>query len=104
MEYKINGRQITLFDNKYWIFSGELNNYNLEQLNEAIENIENVFKGHYQASSFFGDVVFTVEFDNEMSRIAYYDELVCEEPTIEIYNMLKDYRAKLIEYIEAKDI
>lgn len=102
LEYKIEGRQITLLENKYWIFSGELNKYGIDQLNEVIRDIENVFENKYTSSSFVGEVVFTVEFNKDVSKIEYYSEAIGEEPTIDIYNMLKDFRYKLIEYEKTK--
>jgi|GEM_PF-3773998 len=97
MKYKIINKQISLADNKYWILSGELNNYSIEQLNETLSDMENVFDGKYTISSFYGSVVFCVEYDKNIAKIEYYDEYIGEEPTIEIYNMLKNFREKLKE-------
>jgi hypothetical protein len=98
MEYTIEGRQISLAEKKYWIFSGELNNYSIEQLNQSIIDMENVFNDKYPSSSFYGEVVFCVEYDKSLAKIEYYSDFIGEEPTIEIYNMLKAYRDKLKDY------
>jgi hypothetical protein len=104
MEYKIEGRQINLAEEKYWILSGELNNYSIEQLSQAITDMEKVFNGVYPSSSFYGEVVFCVEYDKDLAKIEYYNDYVGEEPTIEIYNMLKSYRDKLMDYENENNI
>jgi hypothetical protein len=98
MEYKIEGKQINLAEKKYWIFSGELNNYSIGQLTQTIRDMENVFNGVYSSSSFYGEVVFCVEYDKDLAKIEYYNEYIGEESTLEIYNMLKEYRDSLLNY------
>lgn len=97
IKYEIINKQISLADNKYWILSGELNNYSVEQLNETLTEMENVFNGKYVSSSFYGNVVFCVEYNKDFAKIEYYDEYIGEESTIEIYKMLKNFRDRLKE-------
>ncbi|MCH4830024.1 MULTISPECIES: hypothetical protein [Flavobacterium] len=104
MEYTIVNRQINISDKKYWILSGELNNYTIKQLNQTISDMEDVFNGKYPSSSFYGEVVFCVEYDKSKAKIEYYSEYVSEEPTLDIYNMLKDFRDKLIKYESEQNI
>ena len=87
---------------KYTTLFTEIHKLPLVELNKIIADIENVFNGKYKVSSFCGDVVSTVEFDKDISRIEYYSETIGEEPTIDIYNMLKAYRDKLVEYQKTK--
>ncbi len=98
MQYKIDHKQLSISDDKYWILSGELNKYSVQELEQAILDMENVFNDKYSASSFYGEVVFCVEYNKDIAKIEYYSEYVGEEPTLEIYNMLKAYRDKLKDY------
>ena len=73
-------------------------NLPLASLDDVIEGFENVFNGKYDANSFSGQHMASVDYDRETAKISHFDELVGTEPTIEIYNMLRAYRDKLIEY------
>lgn len=92
MEYKIEDGKVEISNEKYWIFSGELNNYSLDQLNTVINEIQDVIGGKYEFSSFCGDVVFTVEYNKSSAKIEYYNDSIGEEDTMDILTMLEDLR------------
>lgn len=94
MDYIIDNGVITLKEKKYWILSGELNNFNIEELNDIIDDFENVIRDEYQESSFSENVV-VVSFNRDVAIIEDYDNVLGKEPTQEIYEMLKAYRDAL---------
>jgi hypothetical protein len=92
MNYTIKNKQIIISENKYWLFSGELNNFTVEQLNQTIADMENILDNKYGSSSFYGEVVFCVEYDKNTAKIEYYNEHIGVEPTIEASNFLRIFR------------
>lgn len=85
-------------DNKYGVLFDEIMSMSLTQLDEIIIGLEAVFNGKWSANSFSGHHMSIVNYDKRVAKIGYFDELIGEEPTIEIYNMLKAYRDKRREY------
>ncbi len=100
MKYKIRP-YIHNEDEKYLTLFTEIHKLSLDELNSVLKDMENVFSGQYSVSCINGVVVSSIEFDRENSKILYYDDLIGEEPTMEIYNMLKDYRDAIIKYEES---
>jgi hypothetical protein len=97
MKFKI--KPYIIIDNEnYQTLITEIMNFSLDVLNGIIIDFENVFNGKYEASSFCGQHMAIVDFDNKIAKISYFDELIGEESTVDIYNMLRTYRDKLIEY------
>ncbi|MBB6460303.1 hypothetical protein [Flammeovirga kamogawensis] len=97
MKYTIDDNgQIKLEDKKYWILSGELNNFNINDLLEILVDIENVVSGKYEGSS-FSDNVIVVNFDRSIAKIEGYDGVIGEESTENIYKMLKEWYTILKE-------
>ncbi|HEY9007693.1 MAG TPA: hypothetical protein VIM75_16250 [Ohtaekwangia sp.] len=101
MRYITEAAKITLLDEKYWILSSELNNYNIEELNDILLDIENVFNEEYHESSFSNNVA-VVSFTKEKSKIEYYGDFVGEESTNDIYEMIKNYRDARLAYDKKK--
>jgi hypothetical protein len=97
MRYIIEETRITILDEKYWILSGELNNYGVDELNDILLDIENIFNGKYHESSFSNNVAI-VSFTKEKSKIEYYGDFVGEESTNDIYEMIKSYRDARLAY------
>lgn len=85
-------------EEKYRVLLDEIMAMHLSQLNEAISGMEAVFSGKWLVNSFCGQHMACVEYGKQNAKITYFDELIGEEPTVEIYNMLKAYRDKLKEY------
>ena len=99
MKYSIDDNgQIKLEDEKYWILSGELNNFNMNDLSEILVDIENVVSGKYEGSS-FSDNVIVVGFDRSIAKIEGYDGIIGEESTESIYKMLKEWHTILKEKV-----
>ena len=97
MKYTIDDNgQIQLENKRYWIFSGELNNFSLDDLSEILVDIENVMSGKHEGSSFSENVII-VSFDRNMAKIEGYDGVIGEESTESIYKMLKKWHATLEE-------
>ena len=91
MKYIINNKgQIKLEDEKYWMLSGELNNFNRNDLSEILADMENVISGKYESSSFSENVVI-VDFDKNIAKIEDYEGIIGEELTENIYKMLKEW-------------
>ncbi|MCR6641670.1 MAG: hypothetical protein NVV82_22435 [Sporocytophaga sp.] len=91
MKYEINSNgQIRLENEKYWILSGELNNFNREELSNILTDIENVLNGKYENSSFSKNVI-VVGFDKDIAQIEDFDGVIGEESTEDIYKMLKEW-------------
>jgi len=89
MKYSIDSKgQIALENKKYWILSGELNNFSRDDLEDIIQDFENVFQGKYEESSFSQNVAI-VSFTKENTTIEDYDGVLGQESSLEIYNMLK---------------
>lgn len=101
MKYKVKPFLIDL-ENKYGVLFDEIMAMSMDELNGVIEGIENVFNGNWLSNSFSGQHMAIVDYNKEMARIKHFDEEIGEEPTIEIYNMLKAYRDKLKEYENEK--
>ncbi|MBO0590848.1 hypothetical protein I2486_05450 [Cellulophaga sp. E16_2] len=89
-------------EEKFTTLFTEIHKFSIEDLNLAIEEIDNVFSGKYELSSINGDVVSSIEFDKDKAVITYYGEKISEEPTQGIYKMLTDYRDAL-NYYEANN-
>lgn len=97
MRYIIEEKGITLLDEKYWILSGELNSYSVDELNDILLDIENVFNGKNHESSFSNNVAI-VSFTKDKSKIEYFGDFIGEEPTNDIYEMIKNYRDARLAY------
>lgn len=97
MKYKVKPFLIDL-ENKYGVLFDEIMAMSLEELNGIIEGLENVFNDKWRANSFSGQHMAIVDYDKEKAKIKHFDEEIGEEPTIEIYNMLRAYRDKLKDY------
>jgi hypothetical protein len=80
----------------YGILFDEIMSLSLDSISEVIEDMENVFSGKYNMSSFSGNLAI-VDFDNTIAKINHFDELIGEEPVVDIYNMLVSYHKILIE-------
>lgn len=88
-----------MIDNEnYQTLITEIMIFSLSDLDEIIAGFDDVFNRKYNANSFSGQHMASVDYDRETARISHFDELIGTEPTIEVYNMLKAYRDKLIEY------
>ncbi|MDR3226556.1 MAG: hypothetical protein LBT56_02660 [Prevotellaceae bacterium] len=96
MKYKIKPFLIDE-SNKYGVLFDEIMELSLNSINGIIEDMDNVFSGKYNASSFSGNLAI-VDFDSKITHISHFDELIGEKNTLDIYNMLKKYRDKLVEY------
>jgi hypothetical protein len=82
----------------YNVLFDEIMSLSLNELDIIIMGIECVFDGKHQANSFSGQHMSSIDYDKNVAKIMHFEELIGEEPTIEIYNMLKAYRVKVKEY------
>jgi hypothetical protein len=103
MEYRIKPMLISNSKN-YNVLFDEIMAMPLSQIIDVIEGMENVFNGKWQSNSFCGQHMAVVDYDKERARISNFEELIGEEPTIEIYNMLTAYRDKLQDYQNVRNI
>ena len=92
----------SIYHNKYDTLITEIMAMSIEELNEVISGIENVFAGIWELNSFTGQHMTSVSYDKEKAVISYFDDVIGEESTMEIYNMLKEYRDKLSNYENKK--
>jgi hypothetical protein len=94
MKYQIKP-YFKIEDEKYWILSVEIGSLLMEELKDIIEDIECIFSGKYDESSFSGKVVSIVRMRKDLSSIWYYEEEIGTCTTQEIYEMLKElYKSK----------
>jgi hypothetical protein len=97
MEHYFEGKNLNISNNKYWILSSEISGLSSTQLMDAISDMESVFNGKWMVNTFCGQHMSCVEHNKDTARITYFDEFIGEESTKEIYNMLKEYKDRLIE-------
>lgn len=96
LKYKI--KPTIIFENKeLWIFNSEILNMDLSQIQDGINSCQLIMDEKYPEMS-WGLEVSELLIHKETSRLEYHGEFVMEIPTAEIYNMLKSYRDKLVEY------
>ncbi|HEY8934732.1 MAG TPA: hypothetical protein VIM65_05905 [Cyclobacteriaceae bacterium] len=88
--------------NNYNVLFDEIMVMPLSQINDLIEGMKNVFDGKWKSNSFSGHHMAIVDYDKETARISHFEELIGEEPTIDIYNMLIAYRDRLEDFETGK--
>ena len=87
-----------LFENKeLWIFNNEILDMPFSMIEDGIESCRRVMSEEYPEMS-WGLEVSEILIHKETSILEYHGKFVAEILTIEIYNMLKQYRNKLQEY------
>ncbi len=96
MKYKVKPMLIPDNEN-YRILCDEIMQFKLIELNQILEGFDKVFNGSYSANSFSGNHMAVVDYDTNLAKISHFDDVIGEEPTIDIYNMLKEYRDRIIE-------
>lgn len=97
MKYTIDNNGVLKLDEpNYWILSGELNNMSIGRLNEIIEDMEDVFNGKFEESSFSENVI-VVNFNKSYATIEDYEKILGKEPVLDFYDMLKKIRDVLLK-------
>ena len=96
LQYKIKPI-IFLDDRDLWIFTGEINQMPFSMIEDGIESCRRVMSEEYPEMS-WGLEVSEILIHKETSILEYNGKFVAEILTVEIYNMLKQYRDKLKEY------
>ena len=95
LKYKL--KPFLIADNPdYGILFDEIMNYSIEDLRKVIDLMKKVLDGKVISNSFSNNLV-VVEYDSKIANITQFDELVGEEKTIDIYEMLCDYY-ELLKY------
>jgi hypothetical protein len=96
LKYKI--KPTILFENKeLWILNNEILDMTLSLIEDGVLSCERVINGEYTELN-WGSEVSELLIRKESSTLEYHGKFVAEIPTVEILNMLKAYRDKLIEY------
>ncbi|RZS92435.1 hypothetical protein [Aquimarina brevivitae] len=89
MNYKINKEGIISLEHRYWILSGELNDFSISELDTIIKDMNNVLEGKYSSSSFSKNII-TVNFDNQKVIIEDLDKVIGEEKTTLFFKAIKE--------------
>jgi len=75
------------------VYNLDMNTFDLN-----IEKIESVLHGIMDIEKIYGNICYHIIIEKIESKIFCYNEFLGKEPTIDIFNMLKDYRNALFEY------
>lgn len=96
MKFKI--RPYIEIDNlDFQTFVSEIHQMPFPMIEDGIESCRRVISGEYPEMS-WGLEVSELLIHKEISTLEYHGKFVAEIPTVDIYNMLKEYRDKLKEY------
>lgn len=68
--------------------------FSLVELMEAVASLKDVLDGRVRINSFSKNVA-VVEYDSKVARISHFDEVIGEEPTEELYAMMRNYLTAL---------
>jgi hypothetical protein len=96
MNFKIKP-YIEIDDLDFQTFVSEIYQMSFSMIEDGIISCEKVMNSDYHEMS-WGLEVSELLLHKETSILEYHGKFVAEIPTIEIYNMLKEYRDKLKEY------
>jgi hypothetical protein len=96
MKFYIKPR-LYLLEQDLWLFSDEIHQMPFSMIEDGIESFRRVISGEYPEMT-WGLEVSELLIHKETSTLEYHGKFVAEIPTIDIYNMLKEYRDKLKEY------
>jgi len=97
IKYYIKPR-LYLVDQNLWIFSDEIHQLSLSELQDIIDSCEDVMINKDDKELYWGWHVSSLDMKKETTTLSYNNQFEMEIPTIEIYNILKAYRNKLNEY------
>lgn len=95
--FKIKPSIISIDNLKFGTFISEIYQMPFSLIEDGIISCEKVMQGEYSEMS-WGLEVSELLIHNEMSTLEYHGNFVAEIPTKEIYELLKSYREKLIEF------
>lgn len=87
------------FLNQYSVLFDEIMMMNLSQLEAVITDMKAVLEGRSVKNRFTGEVVSVCKYDPHKASIYVYDELVGEESTADLYQILTTYRSKLLDNV-----
>jgi hypothetical protein len=79
------------------MFLTEIHQQSLSELQDIVESCENVMNNKGK-ELYWGWHVSSLDMKHETTTLSYNSQTEIEIPTIDIYNMLKAYRDKLIDY------
>ena len=81
----------------YSLLLMELNQLDMDDINDIIDSCNEVMNGK-QDELYWGWDISELDMGKENTRLSYNSKFITEIPTIEVYNMLKEYRARMLEY------
>lgn len=90
-------------EEKYTTFLSEIHQLSFSELNDIIENLYGVRNGSHETSDWKGTVS-SLDMRKEISHLSYRNVFMADIPTIELYNMLKAYRDKWLEYENKEEV
>lgn len=96
IEYYIKPR-LYLINQRFWCFSDEIHQMDLSQIEDGIDSCKFVLEGNHQEIN-WGLEISQLIIQKEKSTLKYNGLFEAEIPTIQIYNMLREYRDKLVIY------
>lgn len=83
------------------MFLSEIHQLNLSEIQDIIDSCDAAMNDENE-ELYWGWNVSSLDMKKEISILKYNNEFVAEIPTLDIYNMLKDYRDALIKYNESQ--
>jgi len=96
MIYRID-KQIFIENPIYGALGDDFSFKEIEAIEILINKIEDVLGEKSKTESIYGSMCYQIDVSKEKSLIYCYNELLGEEPTIEIYSMFKEYRDTLLK-------
>lgn len=84
-------------EEKYRLLLIELNQLNISEINDIIDSCNLAMNGTHD-ELYWGWHISSLDMRKEVTRLSYNNSFVAEMPTVDIYNMLKEYRDRLLEY------
>jgi hypothetical protein len=91
MTYKIEN--LILIDNpNYGALGDDFSFAEIEALDIIINKIKSVLSGNSEKETIYGNMCYQIDVSKEISSIYCYDEFLGNEPSIDIFNMLNQYR------------
>lgn len=94
MKYKIKN-QIVIDNPIYGALGDDFSFTDIEAIDIIIDKIEATLFGNSKTESIYGNMCYQINVFKETSSIYCYDEFLGEEPTVDIYNMFKEYKISL---------
>jgi hypothetical protein len=84
-------------EERYRLLLIELNQLDISEINDIIDSCNLVMNSTHD-ELYWGWHISSLDMRKEITHLSYNNSFVAEIPTVEILNMLKEYRDRLLEF------